>query len=51
MINEVAERLISAGTQYFWGTDEIDEVSKFWYKLFFKVISFCAMYLLLAWIF
>lgn len=51
MFNKVTEGLINASTQYFWGTDEIDEVSKFWYKLFFKGISFCAMYLLLAWIF
>ena len=51
MINEVTERLIIASTLYFWGTDEIDEESKFWYRLFFKSICFSAIILLLAWIF
>lgn len=51
MINEVTERLIIASTHYFWGTDEIDEVSLFWYRLFFKGISFSAVFLILAWIF
>ncbi|SDQ19431.1 hypothetical protein LHA31_10185 [Carnobacterium viridans] len=51
MFNEVTERLISASTLYFWGTDEIDEESKFWYKLFFKAIFFSAIILILGWIF
>lgn len=51
MSTEVIKKLIIASNVYFWGTEEIDEVSEFWYKLFFKVISFSAIILMLACIF
>lgn len=47
----VINKLIIASNVYFWGTEEIDEVSKFWYGLFTGVSVFSLIILSLAWIF
>ncbi|MER2226145.1 MAG: hypothetical protein ABS916_03730 [Carnobacterium sp.] len=51
MSTKVINKLIIAGTLYFWGAEEIYEESSFWYGLLFKGAVFSSIILVLALIF
>ncbi|MBT2732091.1 hypothetical protein [Carnobacterium sp. ISL-102] len=47
---QIIKKLIIASNMYFWGTEEVDEVSKFWYGLFALGSLFSLVILILVWL-
>lgn len=48
MTNLKLKQLIIASNMYFFGSDEIDESSKFWYRLFARASLFSLVILILV---
>lgn len=48
---ETIKKLIIVSNVYFWGTEEIDEVSKFWYVLFLSAVFISFLFLITVYLF